>query len=240
VKKLILALLIAALPGSSQAVDIPGMGLNHPGLDDFSFGQNGPGRVVSVKGQKDPKYANTTSHVRGFLKAGVPESPAKLYATFPTSYGNTGTGSPPTLTNTLIPTHAAGIAGHITNTSSGGIGPMLQAIIYEPDQVKRKGSGRDGAKSRLQIKQKSHVAFRFGRFRGTFEIPMVSGGITAEKCKAQVDIKRDPNKSPPGRSKFKVKCSGSDPEVMRIKARLLEIFKKNRSGFDLDGTSTFF
>jgi hypothetical protein len=228
VKKWIATLIVAALPGAAQAVDVPGLGLDQPGLDDLRFGRYGLGETALVKGGPN---GNATSELVGRLGAGhMPRSsPRQLGYGFPHTSNDNRNTAYSFLNATLIPVFAKGAVGHAT--SGGSSGPFVQAVIYEPDQVKRKGA--DGAKSRLQIKQKSYVAVRFGRFKGTAGADSVSGGFQVEACKAQVDVKNDPKKSPPGTAKMKFKCSGNSGDVQRIKQALDAIFGKPKNGFDL-------
>ncbi len=230
-KHLVAFLLVAVLPGAAQAIKVPGLGLDNPGLGNFGFGGYADqGYYALVKGAKN---GTSTSSVMARMKAGHLGGPRPLSYGFPTSSGSTPVASS-FLSSTLVPPFAAGIIGHVaTNPSYSPTGPFLQGIIYEPDQVKRKGA--PGGKARIQLKQKSYLAFRFGQFQGSgMGASPLEGGVIAAKCKGSADVKIDPSKTPQGSAKLKVKCSGNDTEVVRIKERLAEIFGKNKSGFDLN------
>lgn len=226
-------LLIAALPGVAHAVDAPGLGLDNPGLQDLDLGRYGLGFVASVKGARLAS-SPASSDVAGAIKIGKLDDPRNLYVGFPSPYGNAPTFAAG-LSSTLVPPFAAGAVLHATNGPATQ-GPFVQAIIYEPDEVKRKGAS--GEKSRIQLKQKSYVAIRFGRFGGTGlnYIPnptTIFGGLQVEACRAQAEITNNPKKTPPIAAKFKVKCSGKSTEVQRVKAALEAVLGKAKSGFDL-------
>jgi hypothetical protein len=124
-------------------------------------------------------------------------------------------------------------------SATGGPGPFLEATIYKPDQVKRKGA----PKARVLIKQKSYLAFRFGQFKGSGlgSLKSLEGGVVVEGCKGQADFRVSPTKTPmqfKKTAKMKVKCSGKSDGVAEIKLLLQEIFDKSRSGFDLAGSYT--
>ncbi len=221
-----LALVAALIPSGVHAIDVPGLGLDHPGLEDHFFGFYGDlGRYAYVKGAPT---GSAPSGLLGHLK--VVQMPRAAYAL---SYGWPWASSD-ILSSTLVPVFAAGAVGH--NTGGGGYlrGPFAQAILYEPDHVKRKGG--PGEKSRLQLKQKSYLAFRFGQFAGTGGgvADTISATVVLESCKAQVDSRNDPSKpAPTGSARMKVKCSGKGAPVQSVRDRLGAIFGKSKSGFEV-------
>ncbi len=232
-RALLLGLLVSLPCGGAHAFDLPGLGLDNPGLADLSFGNyQGFGAVAAVKGART---GYLTSEVIGRLRAGqFPATGRPLDYRFPTYSGAVPLGSTSQLSDTLVPPFALGVVGLVTyfDTNIGRMfGPFVQAVVYEPDQVKRKGG--PGEKARLQMKQNDYLAFRFGQFRGTgFGYPQtLSRGIQIADCKAQVDIKSDPIKDAP--AKMKVKCSGKSAAVEDLKNRLGLILGKPKSGFSL-------
>jgi hypothetical protein len=232
-RSILLGLLIAVVPGTALAVDVPGLGLDNPGLTDGGFGNYaGLGSAAAVKGAKT---GSEISDVIGRLRGGqLAHTPRHLDYRFPTFSGAVPI-SGSQLDATLVPPFALGAVGHVTYVEPSGSyrrqGPFVQAIVYEPDQVKRKAG--PGTKSRLQLKQKSHLAFRFGQFGGTGNgYPIfLSRGVQIRDCRALFDVKVDPGKG--GTAKMKVKCSGKSAGVEDLKNRLGLILGKKKSGFDL-------
>ncbi len=240
-RRVLLALLVSGLVApQARAIDVPGLGLDNPGLPDLRFGGSyGFGRKVDVKGANNPKESygvTAVSQFRGRLLGGVIEGPQFLNYAIPTTVSGTTATSYTGLSSTLVPVFALGAVAHATNTSFGTYGPFLQATIYEPDQVKRKG----GKKPRVQLKQNSYLAFRWGQFSGSGlgGLKNLSGGLVVPDCKGQADFRQAPTKNPATvklSGKMKVKCSGKSAEVQEIKGLLQNIFGKSRSGFDLAG-----
>ncbi len=246
-KALLAALVLAAVPGAAQAIDVPGLGLDNPALEDVHFDASGFfGRIARVKGVDNAfDYEPGRDYAFGYMKAGqLPRLPHRyVFYTFPTEFGS-HTPSTSKLSQTLVPIFAHGMVGKVdleTGIGPNRFGPFLQAIVYEPDQIKRKGA--PGEKTRLQFKQKSWVAVRLGRFNGSghpFGITSLSGGLQIEGCRAQVDLRNDPSKTAPtGTAKMKVKCSGKGNEVQRVRNKLEEILGKAKSGFDLNADFWF-
>ncbi len=221
----------------TQMVDVPGLALDHPALADLNFGAyysyfGGPAKVQGAKN------GLATSSVVGNLKAGqMPKVSYFLYPGFPSPSG--GTTVKAYYVPTLAPPFAAGVVGHITSTGGGAHGPFVQAILYEPDRVKRRG--RWWAKSGLSLVQKSYVAFRLGVGRFTAyggQPSVISGGLVVPECKASARLRADANQfnGANGRTKMRVSCSGKSSEAERVRDALRTVFGKSRSGFKLDAS----
>jgi hypothetical protein len=226
---------------SSSAADfaVPGLSLDREDLADLDikcddFIDCGSdlralrlGAPAQVKGAKEPNASVApVSDILGRFKGVV--APGNL---FPSPIGGpyssvSFSGGP----GTLIPPMASGFIRHITNVPSVYVGVYVQALLYEPDQVKRKETSKE---SRALLKQKSHVGFRWGTTSNG--LPGKTSFDTIKKCKAQAEIRQ--KKADLGKTyKMKVRCSGNDPDVAAIKARVADILGKKASGFDLHGS----
>ncbi len=228
----VLAILaLACAPTLARAVvDVPGAALDNPGVQDLHVGfYYRLGRVAEVKGAPPP---NSVSDVRGNIKGGFVNQGVQWDTVFP--YFVPPEPSPIGALALPLPV-AQGAVGINTTALNPGDGLFLQAIIYEPDQVRRKGDGTKSAQ--VKIQQKKHVAVRWGRFLGSgqniSQEQSIGGGTRYEDCRAQLDLKRRANKTPDTVARFKFKCSGNSPEVQQIKMLLTTIFGKSRNGFDL-------
>ncbi len=230
-----LAMVLVLVPRPGVGVDLPGLQLDHPALADHVWFDDPFGVAAEIKGGNnapvDGPKSGVISEVLGFIQAGQPDYPVFAYTGFPTTSPFT-TGVTAASTSTLLPAFAAGAIVHAT--SSNVAGPFLQAVLYEPDSVKRTGS--NARKSRTLIKQKSYLAFRFGQFAGSgfggIFGSSVSGGVVLKECKGQLDLRRDAAKGTES-ARMKVRCSGKSPEVEAVKGRIGTILGKPKNGFDL-------
>ncbi len=230
-----LAFLLGA-PAASADLSAPGLSLDRDDLRDLDIqcpnitacGSDlrnlQLGAPANVKGAKDP--GTTESSLLGRFKGVV--APGNI---FPSAIGRPAYvgyyGGP----GTLIPPLASGFVRHITDVPSVYIGNFVQALLYEPDQIKRKETRKE---SRALLKQKSHVAFRWGQTSAGRATSSPDFAFV-EKCKAQAEIRQ--RKSDDSKTyKFKLRCSGNDKSVSEIKDQLELLFGKRRSGFDLENT----
>jgi hypothetical protein len=234
--KLALALCAALIlvPAAARALDVPGLGLDREDLEDLYVGRYGLGAPAIVKGAPN---GWETGSVRGAVKGGqLPRTDFSLYNAFPAgstaSYDTSSHAS--SVIVTLAPAFAAGVIGRVDSASKHS-GRFVQAIIYEPDRVKR--STQAGGRTRIQIAQRSHLAFRFGQFQGTgFRPGRIAGGLLARGCKAAVDLRRDSRKEPDTRIRMKVRCRGGEAKTQRVKDEVNAILGRNGNGFDVSAS----
>ncbi len=225
------AAVLLAAPASAQ-VAAPGLGLNRPDLED-SFLPPADGRMgVSAEVKGDPGPNGYGSYLEGRILGGVfphfstPSGPLNRFSPL---YFQISGGTP--YSTTLIPPFVSGAL--LKATSGGNSGDYLKAAIFEPDQIKRKGKN---GKFRTQLKQKNHVGIFRGGFSGvnrdvywSYGSPWAIG--TVPGCKAQADIRDEPGFL---KARFKVSCSGKDPESLQVQEEIADFFEKKRKGFDLE------
>ncbi len=105
----------------------------------------------------------------------------------------------PDRSNTWIPAFAYGYAGRVISPVPFASAEFVAASLWEPDQVKRKASGKG---SSVAIKQKKYVLLVAGLYT-TFLGPGASSWAI-EGCKGQAQVKTGSGKQT---SKLKVQCS---------------------------------
>jgi hypothetical protein len=224
---LALGLLLAPTAAHAQLA-APGLGLNRPDLYDEWWDLDGPlGYPVGVKGA--PKTSGGLPALDGFLRGAVHPNVDTGGASGTTPPWQTAYDGPVSisslgLSQTLVPPYASGVVMAAAST-----GPGIQAMLFEPDDVKRKLTKKG---SSTQLKQKDQVGFRFlNKTSPSSYSPYPR--FTASGCKAQVKFETalDWNS---GRGRMKVKCSNKSDNAEDVLGRLEEIFGKKRSGFDLD------
>ncbi len=239
-KRSLLAVALGAvlLPAAAQGQVLQGLGLNHPELRDLFVSCPGcadtavPGAPASVKGAQNG-YA--PGSVFGRFQGGVPDNQPRVSVYIDSRYPNSGSSPRWTsgdLPGTLLPAFASGGLALVQSTSPYS-GIFLQALLYEPDQVKRKTTAKQ---SSIKLKQNGSIAIRRGTFFSTYQASSVSV-LALPDCKAQADIKLS-EVSLVANYKMKLRCSGKSTEVESLKQDLAEFFGgKPKNGFDLKGDS---
>jgi hypothetical protein len=219
-------LLLPAAAGAQLAA--PGLGLNRPDFfDDFAGSSSYYlGQEALLKGVKTVTftYGRRVGAIQGGVwpqTAGSALNPASII----TGLGGT------TLSSTLLPPFASGAAVR----DNGGNGSFIRAMLFEPDQVKRKGKN---GKFRLTLKQKKYVGIKRGAWTNpamTYNTYSNMGAV--EGCKAQADFRWDENKGE-GSRRFKVSCKsgpGADSIADYFENQL---GLKPKAKFDLEQVTT--
>lgn len=218
----LVVLAVHSPPAAGQPWD-PGALLDRADLDSVRLGTfGGFGPSADVKGT--PKDDDGFPIVRGRLGGGD-------YSSGTLDYRFLNSGSLSTSgTSTLLPPFANG-ALFATTFESGGFrsGRWMQALLYEPDQVKKSTSPSG---SKLILKQKGSLGFRVGSFSGTGFNASVNTVFKAPGCKAQANFATK-TKAKTGVYKFKVRCGNRTPEEQFVRVQLEALFGKPRGGFDL-------
>ncbi len=221
----LVALALLLTPALSHAqIAAPGLGLNRPDLQDNFWGPStGLGSWLYVKGAKETTGGDQSMY--GYLRGGVhpnlasgPTRPTWV-SSAPASISSQG------LSSTLLPPFATAVLiPYATNV------PALRAMLFEPDDVKRKANAKG---STLTLKQKDYVGFQLFQRLGSFDSFSSGSPFSARGCKGQVKIE-DVTDWSSGRARVKVKCSNKSAEAQTVLDRLLLIWGKKKSGFDLD------
>ncbi len=228
-KKLLAILSLIALPGlaAAQSQYLPAVDLDNPELGDFAFGNSYRGVVGEVKGE--PNGTDQGEWI-GNLGASIGrDGPDRIYYGFPALLSKDAS-------SWLVPSWAKGAVG-VRTSPTFLVGPFVQAIIYEPDRVKRTKGFQ--TKGKATLKQNSWVAVRWGIFSGDSRTSAISGAARYEACKASFDLKFSPQKTPPAQARMKFKCSGNDPATKEIKDVLEGLFAKRTSGFEVRASGYF-
>jgi hypothetical protein len=236
-KRLLFSLALAALlqPVSAGAQVLQGLAIDHPDLRDVYVGCPAcsntaiPGSHVDIKGAAN---GNAVGDVQGRFQGGVVQAQPRVNFFINSVYphpSRTGWDSSE-VPGTLAPPFASGALFLLTATSPRS-GPFLQALLYEPDQVKRKTSAKQ---SSITLKQKGSVAIRQGHASSSYN----GTSVTTTKipdCKAQATIKFA-EADFTATYKMKLRCSGKSAEVADLKQDLAQYFGgKAKNGFDLSG-----
>jgi hypothetical protein len=128
-----------------------------------------------------------------------------------------------------MPPFANGALVHVTSTYSSAKGDFVQALLYQPDQVKRSTSSSG---SKLLIKQKGSVGFRIGTWDGTGGDSNLHTVIQAPGCKGQASFVTK-TKAKSSVYKFKMSCGKKDPKDQQVRDALEAFFGTPRNSFSL-------